>query len=196
LHRTGIRYDRARSAEVRSDGATRGEGGAGIQGHQSARAQIASTGRLASDIFMLGRDFGGPVSENRRRCRAGRKSERGGHRAFHGFSGSSGGPEFSTGRLSEGPARAQELLTNQDSESKIRSIVCGLIVQCTAAKRVGRTKRASKSAKTAIAACLRWCTRAYAFLVDRQVFMNALRSAPFLPDACFAQSRILSCCGW
>src|ERR1700730_11138349 len=28
--------------------------------------------------------------------------------------------------------------------------------------------------------------RAYAFLVDRQVFMNALRSAPFLPDACFA----------
>ena len=28
--------------------------------------------------------------------------------------------------------------------------------------------------------------RAYAFLVDRQVFMNALRSAPFLPDARFA----------
>src|ERR1700682_1558607 len=34
----------------------------------------------------------------------------------------------------------------------------------------------------------------YAFLADRQVFMNALRSAPFLPVACFAHSRILSCC--
>ena len=35
---------------------------------------------------------------------------------------------------------------------------------------------------------------AYAFLVDRQVFMKALRSGPFLPVACLAQSRILSCC--
>src|SRR2546426_10202965 len=32
-----------------------------------------------------------------------------------------------------------------------------------------------------------------AFL-DRQVFMNALRSGPFLPVACLAHSRILSCC--
>src|SRR5438309_11486663 len=29
---------------------------------------------------------------------------------------------------------------------------------------------------------------------DRQDFMNALRSAPFLPVACLAQRRILSCC--
>jgi hypothetical protein len=55
-------------------------------------------------------------------------------------------------------------------------------------------KRASKSAHTGIAACLRWCSRAYAFLIDRQVFMNALRPASFLPDACFAQSRFLFCC--
>src|SRR2546430_9358449 len=32
-----------------------------------------------------------------------------------------------------------------------------------------------------------------AFL-DRQVFMNAFRSGPFLPVACLAHSRILSCC--
>src|SRR2546423_12651933 len=35
--------------------------------------------------------------------------------------------------------------------------------------------------------------RVQAFL-DRQVFMNALRSAPFLSVACLAHSRILSCC--
>src|SRR6185369_7106220 len=31
-------------------------------------------------------------------------------------------------------------------------------------------------------------------LRERQVFMNALRSAPFLPVACLLHSRILSCC--
>src|SRR5947207_12893311 len=36
--------------------------------------------------------------------------------------------------------------------------------------------------------------QSYAFFFDRQPFMKALRSGPFLPVACFAHWRILSCC--
>src|SRR5260370_520454 len=36
--------------------------------------------------------------------------------------------------------------------------------------------------------------RRYAFFFDRQPFMKALRSSPFLPVACLEHVRILSCC--